>query len=103
VTALLDRLALAITAGGLVAGLVVVARTGKALLALRVALELWTAAGLLRLAGPPSWPRLTGAAAVIALRQLLGLGLRASTASGTGSALVDRLIRPAWRRRQQSL
>ena len=87
-TALLEALALSCTAAGFLAGLVVLARTGDGLLALRVALDLWTAAALLRLAGPPSWSWLGGAAAIIALRELLGLGLRAST--GTGPALVAR-------------
>jgi hypothetical protein len=103
VTALLESLALACTAAGLLAGLVVMARTGKGLLALAVALDLWTAAGLLRLAGPPSWARLAGAAAIIALRQLLGLGLRASSLTGIGGAVVERLLRPAWRQRHPPL
>ncbi len=102
-TQLLDTLALVCTAGGLLAGVVVLGRTGDGLLALRVALELWTAAGLLRLAGPPSWPRLAGAAAIVALRQLLGVGLRASTRTGAGSVLVDLLIRPAWRHRHRPM
>lgn len=64
------------TMGGLAAGLLVLTRTGKGLLALQVALEFWTAAGLLRLVGEPSWQRIAGAAAVVALRQLLSFGVR---------------------------
>jgi hypothetical protein len=99
VTRLLESLALTCTAAGLVAGLLVLARTGKGLPALRVALDFWVAAGLLRLAGPPSWPALAGAAAVVALRQLLGLGLRASAATGAGSVLAGLVVRPARRPR----
>jgi hypothetical protein len=99
VTLLLESLALACTAAGLVAGLVVLARTGRGLPALQVALDFWIAAGLLRLAGPPSWPALAGAAAVVALRQLLGWRLRASAATGAGSVLADLVVRPARRTR----
>jgi hypothetical protein len=42
----------------------------------RVALDLWLAAGLLRLALPSPWTQLLGAAAIIGVRQLVGLALR---------------------------
>ena len=66
---------LACVAAGLVSGSVVllVSRSGR--LALAVALDLWTAAGLLRLALPPEWTNLAGAAAVIAIRRLVGAAL----------------------------
>lgn len=39
-------------------------------------LELWTAAGLLKLAGDPSWSTVAIAAAMIALRHLTSAALR---------------------------
>jgi hypothetical protein len=96
-----DQLALLCTAGGLIIGLLVTLVVGKPFLALRVALEFWTAAGLLRLAAPPSWGRLLGAAAIVAVRQLLGLGLRASSPrlpAPRWSALRA-AVRPVWRDR----
>jgi hypothetical protein len=76
VTALLDQLALLLSAAGLVAGGLVLARTLDWRLALAAAVDLWTAAGLLRLAGPPSWSRLGAAAAVLVVRRLVAVGLR---------------------------
>jgi hypothetical protein len=75
-------LALLCTGGGLIAGVAVLARTGRVLPALAVSLDLWTAAGLLRLAGPPSWPRIAAAAVIIALRRLLAAGLRSAAQEG---------------------
>jgi hypothetical protein len=43
----------------------------------QVLLDFLLAAGLLRLTGSPGWAALGAAAAVVALRRLLGLGLRA--------------------------
>jgi hypothetical protein len=40
---------------------------------LPITLELWTAAGLLRLCGEPSWSRIAAAASVIAVRRLIML------------------------------
>ncbi|CAN5537613.1 hypothetical protein BH18ACT8_BH18ACT8_16340 [soil metagenome] len=81
-TGLLDSLALLCTAAGLVAGITVLASSRDSLLALRTALELWVAAGLLRLAGPPSWSTLAAAAAVIVTRQLITQALRWSGPGG---------------------
>jgi hypothetical protein len=39
--------------------------------AIPVTVEVWTAAGLLRLAGEPSWTRIATAAAIIAVRRLI--------------------------------
>lgn len=75
---LLNTLAMLCTGGGLIAGLIAFAATGRGIPALRLALEFWTAAGLIRLAGPPSWPQLGSAAAIVAVRQLISLGLRDS-------------------------
>ncbi|MET8310596.1 hypothetical protein [Micromonospora sp. NPDC005173] len=75
----------AVTALALVAGVVTVLSTGAGRTAIRVLLDLLTAAGVLRLAGGPGWTDLAGAAAIIALRQLLWAALGAA---------------PPWSRRQ---
>ncbi len=81
-TAVLDMLALLCTGGGLIAGAAALARTGQVLPAVAVGLDLWTAAGLLRLAGSPSWQRIAAAAAVVALRRLLSAGLHPAAQEG---------------------
>ncbi|WP_217198309.1 DUF1622 domain-containing protein [Streptomyces buecherae] len=50
---------------------------------LAVLLDFLTAAGLLRLASEPSWDSIILAAAVIALRKLLGASLHLSSANRT--------------------
>lgn len=82
-TTLVDGLALAVTTGGLIAGALVLSRTGDVPAALAVLLDLFTAAGLLRLAGAPSAQRLGGAAAVILIRRLASLGFRISRQART--------------------
>ena len=111
-TTLLEALsavmALTITAAALGAGLLVLIVTRRPATALSVFLDLLLAAGLLRLTGDPGWPALAAAATVVALRRLIGLGLRrggsalrgsdrAWTADSLRSLAVDRLVRPAWR------
>jgi hypothetical protein len=76
-TPLVGPVALAVTAAGLLAAAVTLATTRRPLLALKVLLDFLLAAGLLRLTGHPDWPALAGAAAVVALRRLVGFGLRA--------------------------
>jgi len=98
VTDLIDALALLCTAAGLIAGLAVLGTSRDGVFALRVALDLWTAAGLLRLAGPPTWQRLAAAAAIPALRQLLSLNLQASHSSRGRPPAPRRSLRPAWTR-----
>ena len=75
-TPVLDTAALALTAAGLVAAAVVLASTRRPLAALAVLLEFLLAAGLLRLTGEPTWERILTAAALVALRRLVGRGLR---------------------------
>ena len=62
--------ALIVTAAGLIVAAVALARTRRARLALALLLDFFTAAALLRLAAPPSWPALGAAALTIAIRQL---------------------------------
>ncbi len=68
--------ALVISAGALVVGVLTFAVTRRPALALGVFLDLLLAAGLLRLAGDPGWRTVATAAAIAALRHLIGLGLR---------------------------
>ncbi len=74
-TAVLDRLALAVTAAGLVAALLVLLRTGRPPAALAALLDMLTAAGLLRLTGSPDAKRLLTAATIIALRRVVRYGI----------------------------
>ncbi|MGY1605948.1 hypothetical protein [Geodermatophilus sp. SYSU D00700] len=70
---------LALGVGGLalVAGVVALVSTRQPRLALAVFLDLLLAAGLLRLAAEPTWTAVGTAAAVVALRRVIGAGLRA--------------------------
>ena len=103
------------TAAALAVGALVLVRTRRPAAALPVLLDLLLAAGLLRLAGDPDWRTIATAAAIVLLRRLIGIGLRAGGRSwsagstGTGSAARDALtalragagralLRPAWRR-----
>jgi len=40
-------------------------------IAVPITLELWTAAGVLRLIGEPSWSRIAAAASIVAIRRLI--------------------------------
>ena len=99
-----------LSGAALLAGVLTLAATRKPALALSVFLDLLTAAGLLRLVGDPSWQAIATAGLIVGLRHLIGLGLRIGARNWTGSApglgrsgprpgvVVDRLLRPAWRR-----
>jgi hypothetical protein len=82
----LDALALAISAAGIAIAMIAASATGQARAGILPLLELWTAAGLLRLAGAPSWSRIASVAAVIAIRKLVMVGLRRSTPTSAGPA-----------------
>ncbi len=101
--------ALAINAAALVVGALTLAVTRRPALALSVLLDLFLAAGLLRLAGEPSWQTIAMAAAIVGLRRLIGVGLRLGASSwpssvggheppSSRSRAVRHLLRPAWRR-----
>ncbi|CAM5338646.1 DUF1622 domain-containing protein [Streptomyces griseomycini] len=77
-TALLHLAALAATAFGLVASAVVLVAARRLMIGLAVLLDFLIAAGLLRLAGEPSWDAIVTAATVIAVRKLVTAGLRLS-------------------------
>ncbi len=95
-----DTLALAVTAAGLLAAAGVLAASRRPLFALKVLLDFLLAAGLLRLTGQPGWTAIATAAAVVAIRRLLGVGLRAGAGSAAvlrrraGTGLVQRPRRP---------
>lgn len=57
---------------GVVAGFVTVLVTADGRAALRLALDFWLAAGLLRLALPVTWQTLLAAASILAVRQIAG-------------------------------
>ncbi|SFP69693.1 Protein of unknown function [Geodermatophilus dictyosporus] len=77
-------LALLVSGLALLAGAVALVATRRPALALGVLLDLLLAAGLLRLAAEPTWTSIATAAAVVALRRLIGAGLRAG-----GRVLAD--------------
>ncbi len=81
--ALLEQLAVLCTAAGLVAGGLTLASVRNGRVALRVALELWTAASMLRLAGSTSWQALGAAAVVLAVRQLVTRNLASASVGFT--------------------
>lgn len=74
-TTLIGYAVLACVAAGLLSGAIVLLVSRSGVLALRAALDLWLAASLLRLAQPPEWEHLLGAAAIIAIRQLVTAAL----------------------------
>ena len=102
-TAVIHAAALFTTAAGLVVAAVALATTRRIPLSLALLLDFFTAASLLRLAGPPTWSILGTAALTIVIRQLASRGLRAAQGSGQPSLIQWRLrastIRGAFRRR----
>ena len=102
IRSLLAPVALAISGAALAAALVTLLSSRRPATALGVLLDLLLAAGLLRLAGTPSWHAIAVSAAIVLLRRLIGTGLRLGGRTWTrGRPLVDRLPRvpPAVRRR----
>jgi hypothetical protein len=79
-TTIANDAALLVTAAGLVLAALALAKTRQIPLSLAVLLDFFTAAGLLRLVGPPTWPRLATVALTITIRQLASRGLRAAQA-----------------------
>jgi hypothetical protein len=79
-TTIIHDAALVVTALGLLVGALALAKTRQIPLSLAVLLDFFTAAGLLRLVGPPTWSRLATVALTITVRQLASRGLRAAQA-----------------------
>jgi hypothetical protein len=80
VTTIAHDAAVLVTAAGLVVAALALAKTRQIPLSLAVLLDFFTAAGLLRLVGPPTWSRLATVALTITVRQLASRGLRAAQA-----------------------
>jgi len=74
--------ALLVTAAGLLVAALALARTRQILLSPALLLDFFTAASLLRLAGPPTWSSLATAALTITIRQRASRGLRAAQTFG---------------------
>jgi hypothetical protein len=72
---LLNQAALLVSAGGLAAVAISIARR-RYRIGLAFALDLWMGAGLLLLSGGPGWDRIAVAAGVLVVRRIAGLGLR---------------------------
>lgn len=70
------ELALACTGGGVLAGAIAAVTTRHAFSSLRLAVDFWFAAGLLRLSGSPGWTTVLSAAGILVVRQLVSRGLR---------------------------
>ena len=88
-----DEAAAVLGVAGVACVVVATVLGGRWRLGLRHALDLWLAAGLLRLSGDPSWDQVTAAAALVAARRLIGVGLRIGSHARAAP-------RPAWGRRR---
>jgi hypothetical protein len=77
-------------AAGLVVAVAALARTRRIPLSLALLLDFFTAASLLRLAGPPTWSSLAAAALTITIRQLASRGLRIAQRSDRLSIMHGR-------------
>ncbi|GAB2584755.1 hypothetical protein Aab01nite_53770 [Paractinoplanes abujensis] len=75
-TIVLQYVSLACVVAGLISGAVAVAVSHDVRIGLQIALDLWVAAGLIRLGLPASAEQLLAAAAIIVVRQLVGSALR---------------------------
>ena len=84
-----------IAAVGIVVGIAGLVVFRQPLVALRVMLELFTAAGLLRLSVDLSWEAIAGVAVLIAVRRLVTRSLAADLAAGFATPFGVRARRPA--------
>jgi len=73
---MIDLLALAIVGASAVVAVIAAVDTERLTAGVPMMLDLWLAAGLLRLAYTDSWPTIAGAAALIAIRKLVSHVLR---------------------------
>jgi hypothetical protein len=86
VTVIIRYASLACVTAGLISGALALVIARDVRVAMRVALDLWLAAGLLRLALPSSAAQLLGVATIILVRQLVGTALRQPAARESGAA-----------------
>jgi hypothetical protein len=84
-----------IAAAGIVVGIAGLVAFRQPVVALRVMLELFTAAGLLRLSVDLSWESIAGVAVLIAVRRLVTRSLAADFAAGLATPFGVRARRPA--------
>jgi hypothetical protein len=68
---LVDGAALVVVAAGVWVFVSSLWRPAQARLLISLSLEFWMAAGMLHLAGEPSWPGIATAAAILAVRQAI--------------------------------
>ncbi|WP_237572484.1 hypothetical protein [Mycolicibacterium lacusdiani] len=83
-----------IAAAGIVVAIAGLLVFRQPLIALRVMLELFTAAGLLRLSVDLSWESIAGVAVLIAVRRLVTRSLAADFAAGFATPFGVRARRP---------
>lgn len=102
---MMDAAALVIITGSALVAILAAVRTRSLLSGVPMLLDLWVAAGLLRLAATDSWPAIGGAAALIAIRKLVALVLlrrmtRSSCALSAGNVQLPQRMREIsrWRR-----
>lgn len=72
---MMTAIALVVVAGSVVLATAAALRTRNVLAGVPLMLELWIAAGLLRLTQDASWTKIAAAAALIAIRKVVGHGL----------------------------
>lgn len=72
-----DTLSFALGGAGVVVVVIMTVLGGRWRLGLSLALDLWLAAGLLRLTADLSWRGIASAATIVVIRQLVGFGMRA--------------------------
>ncbi len=103
---MMDAGAFVIIAASALVAILAALRTGKLMSGVPMLLDLWIAAGLLRLAATDSWTAIGGAAALIVIRKLVVIALlgsppltRGSCALPAGGAQLTQPVRENSRRR----
>ncbi len=79
---LVELAAGALTVAGALAGVAGLASTRRLRVALPMTLDLWTAAGLLRLSADRAWSAIALAAGLVAIRRLVARTLTSPTRAG---------------------
>jgi hypothetical protein len=94
--------AVACVVAGVLCGALALIVGGGIRTALRIALDLWLAAGLLRLALPSDSADLLAASAILVVRQIVGLGLRPRPGGAAACAALTGRAGTPWRERSWS-
>jgi hypothetical protein len=74
IASIFDALSIALAGAGMIVLALSPAFASRWRSGVPIALELWTGAGLLRLAGEPSWSRVATAALIVCVRRLILVG-----------------------------